>query len=102
MKLSTKERDKLPDEVFGLPKTRQYPLHDESHVLQAIRMFKYVDNVEDRHTLAKNIVRRAKELGMKFEIDKYPNIKKYYSESPMDRFYSLFYNEWRNTYGVWD
>jgi len=33
--LSTKQRKKLPDSVFGLPKQRKYPITDRGHAISA-------------------------------------------------------------------
>ena len=63
-KLSAKDREKLPDDVFGLPKERRYPMPDKSHLYAAIRFFDKADP-KDRKELAKNINRRAKELNVK-------------------------------------
>lgn len=68
-KLKTKERKELPDEIFGLPNERKYPLTDEEHVRKAIQFFKYCPPSK-RNELAKNINRRAKELGMKLKLSK--------------------------------
>lgn len=68
-KLKTKERKELPDEIFGLPNERKYPLTDEEHVCKAIQFFKYCPPSK-RNELAKNINRRAKELGMKLKLSK--------------------------------
>jgi hypothetical protein len=68
-KLKTKERKELPDEIFGLPSERKYPLTDEEHVRKAIQFFKYCPPSK-RNELAKNINRRAKELGMKLKLSK--------------------------------
>lgn len=35
MKLSTTERDKLPDSAFGLPDKRAYPMPDANHARNA-------------------------------------------------------------------
>ena len=35
--LSSEDRNKLDDSMFGLPKQRRYPLNDEAHVLAAMR-----------------------------------------------------------------
>lgn len=35
-KLTTEERDKLPSSAFVFPKTREYPIHDESHARDAL------------------------------------------------------------------
>ena len=66
-KLTSKQLQSLPDELFGLPKTRQYPLPDETHIRKAIQFFKFCKE-EDRKELANNIVRRAKELQMKIKV----------------------------------
>ena len=66
-KLTADQLKALPDEMFGLPKTRQYPMPDKAHVIKAIQFFKYCKD-EDKPELAKNINRRAKELGMKIKV----------------------------------
>lgn len=65
-KLSTKARNKLDDEQFGIPELRKYPLTDRKHVLQAVRFF---NKAEEKYKpeLARNIVKRAKELNMDWE-----------------------------------
>lgn len=65
-KLSSKERNKLDDEQFGIPSLRKYPLTDEKHVLQAVRFFNKAPE-EHKPELARNIVKRAKELDMEWE-----------------------------------
>ena len=66
-KLSAAQLKALPDSMFGLPKTRQYPMPDKTHVIKAIQFFKYCKDA-DKPELAKNINRRAKELGMKIKV----------------------------------
>ena len=66
-KLSAEQLNALPDEMFGLPKTRQYPMPDKEHVIKAIQFFKYCKD-SDKPELAKNINRRAKELEMKIRV----------------------------------
>lgn len=67
--LTTKDRNALPDGIFGLPKDRKYPLTDESHVRKAIQYFKFC-SPSKRNELSKNINTRAKELGMTINISK--------------------------------
>ena len=55
-KLSTKERNKLPDKKFGLPNERKYPLNDKEHVLLAIKFFNYCEK-DKRKELANNIIK---------------------------------------------
>ena len=42
--MSSKERNKLDDDEFGIPELRKYPLHDKKHVEQAIKMFNHVES----------------------------------------------------------
>lgn len=73
--LSTKDKKELPDSMYGLVytdekgnKVRKFPLNDESHVRQAAIFFdRAKDLTEDqKRELARNIVRRAKELDMDY------------------------------------
>lgn len=63
--LPSKERNKLDDDVFGIPSLRKYPLNDKAHVLAAIRMFNYVDRKHEKE-LAHNIIAAMK----KYKISK--------------------------------
>ena len=62
--MSSEERNNLKNSDFGIPDKRKYPLHDESHVKAAIRMFNHVDK-SDEEQLASNINSAIK----KFNID---------------------------------
>lgn len=62
-KLKTSKRNELPDEEFGIPSTRQYPLNDKSHVEAAIRMFNHVDPIHEKE-LSKNIKIKMKKYGI--------------------------------------
>ena len=71
--LSAKDRKELDDSMYGIVytdvdgnKVRKYPLNDEKHVLQAVRFF---NKAEEKYKpeLARNIVKRAKELDMEWE-----------------------------------
>lgn len=66
--LTAKKRNKLPDDVFGLPKTRQYPLHDRKHVRQAILMFRHCKNPRDQQILANNIKKALKRFNMNVHV----------------------------------
>jgi len=68
-KLSARDRRELPNEVFGLPKDRKYPLIDEAHVRKAIQYFKFCPPGQ-RNELSKNINAQAKKLGMQLSISK--------------------------------
>lgn len=41
--MSSKERNELEDDDFGIPELRKYPINDKKHVEQAIKMFNHVD-----------------------------------------------------------
>lgn len=62
-KLSSKERNELPNSAFGIPKLRMYPLNDEAHVKAAIRFY---GHCEDKHKkeLAANIRKAIKKFNM--------------------------------------
>ena len=61
--MTAKERNRLPDSSFGLPKKRKYPLDSEAHVRSAIRFFNYVDK-EDEVELAGNINKAIKKYNI--------------------------------------
>ena len=61
--LNTKQRNKLKDSDFGLPKERKFPIHDRAHVKSALRFFS--DCPENKKPeLAKRILSKAKEFGV--------------------------------------
>lgn len=62
--LQEMKRSILPDEVFGIPELRKYPMPDRKHVLSAIRFFNHVDYKYERQ-LAKRIIINMK----KYNID---------------------------------
>ena len=73
--LSAKDKKELPDSMYGLvytdengKKIRKFPLNDESHVRQAAIFFDRAKGLSEdqKRTLARNIVRRAKELDMDY------------------------------------
>lgn len=76
--LTKKERDRLPDEKFGIPSERSFPLHDRTHVVSAIRYFKYCPKLK-RKELANNIQREAKKYGI--TIDEKSLVSKYITET---------------------
>ena len=72
--LTKKERDQLPDDAFGIPELRKYPIHDKTHVLQAIRFFGKAPE-DKKKELAKRIKKKADEFGI--EISSKSEIAKY-------------------------
>lgn len=79
-KLTAAQLKALPDSMFGLPKTRQYPMPDKAHVIKAIQFFKFCKD-SDKPELAKNINRRAKELKMQIKVQPSSAFYKYADKS---------------------
>lgn len=65
-RLSYEEKKDLPDDVFGLPERREYPMPDAAHVRAAEAYFRYCPDV-DKPRLARAILTRAREFGVDVE-----------------------------------
>lgn len=77
--MSSSERNKLPDTVFGLPEKRKYPLDSVKHVKSAIRFFNYVDS-SDEEELARNIKKAIKKYNVNVKgVGEKNRFSKYYS-----------------------
>lgn len=74
--LNTEERRVLPDNVFGLPERREYPMPDAAHVRAAEAYFRYCPE-ELKPELARNIMRFASEYGVDVES---PTVRQYAGE----------------------
>lgn len=57
-------RAQLPDEVFGIPQERKYPMPDKRHTVSAIKLFNHVEDKYEEQ-LAKAIIKNMK----KYDID---------------------------------
>jgi hypothetical protein len=68
-KLSTAERDALPDSAFAFPKQRKEPIPDRGHVISAIHLFMQVEDVTEaeRDEAWKRIKTAAKKFGVEME-----------------------------------
>lgn len=66
--LNAEDRSKLPNSEFGLPSQRRYPIHDQKHVLLAIKFFNYVEEEYEKE-LADNIIKKVKEFQMEEDIN---------------------------------
>ena len=64
--LTHDERKVLPDDIFGLPERREYPMPDAAHVRAAEAYFRYCPE-ELKPKLARAILMRAKEYGVDVE-----------------------------------
>ena len=67
-KLNTHERDELKDSDFGLPEERKFPLIDEVHIRQAIKMFSYCPKNKKKE-LRKNINKKIKEFNLDIDFN---------------------------------
>lgn len=75
-RISYEEKKDLPDEIFGLPERREYPMPDAAHVRAAEAYFRYCP--EDlKPKLARAILTRAEEYNVEV---KSPTIFNYASE----------------------
>ena len=64
--ITEKERKEMPDNVFGLPERREYPMPDAAHVRAAEAYFRYCpEDLKPR--LATAILQKAKEFGVNVE-----------------------------------
>ena len=79
-KLTAEQLKALPDNMFGLPKERKWPLPDKEHVIKAIQFFHFCPK-EKKPELAKNINRRAKELKMRIKVQPSSAFYKYADKS---------------------
>lgn len=64
--LNSEERKDLPDNLYGLPERREYPMPDATHVRAAEAYFRYCPD-ELKPKLARAILKFAKEYGVDVE-----------------------------------
>lgn len=79
-KLTSEQRKNLPDDQFGLPSEKAFPMPDESHVRSAIAYF-HTCPPKKRKELASNINRMAKKYNMKIKLKKYSAFRPYADRS---------------------
>lgn len=60
-KLSAEKRNELKDSDFGIPEERMFPLNDEEHVKQAVKMFKHCPD-KYKSDLAYRILKKARQF----------------------------------------
>lgn len=68
-KLSTQEKDELPESAFAFPKQRKEPITDGSHVRNALARFNQVQGVTDagRDLAFANIQKAAAHYGVEIK-----------------------------------
>lgn len=67
-RLSYRDREDLPDDVFGLPERREYPMPDAAHVRAAEAYFRYCPDAL-KPKLASAILAKASKFGVDVESD---------------------------------
>ena len=72
-RINAEDRKELPDNIFGLPERREYPMPDAAHVQAAEAYFRSCPD-ERKSTLAKAILSKAEEYGVEI---KSPVIQRY-------------------------
>ena len=82
------KRSELPDDVFGIPQERKYPMQDKQHVKAAIKFFNYVEPKYEEQ-LANRIIENMKIYNIDASsIGDKNRLKKYIKESTMEGSYS--------------
>lgn len=84
-RLTAAQRKALPNDAFGLPNVRKYPLivkgedgsDDWSHLKDAIAYFHTCKNEEDKKELAKNIAATIKKYKVDIKISENNKIRQY-------------------------
>lgn len=66
-KLSTHDRDQLPDSAFAFPKERKEPLIDANHVRDAVARFDQIEGVSDHER--DEAWRRIQQAAHKFGVE---------------------------------
>lgn len=65
-RLNAEERRELPDDAFGIPSRREFPLVDAAHVRAAESYFRYAPEA-DKPALARRILHQAAEFGVEIQ-----------------------------------
>jgi len=82
-KLTAEQKRNLPDDCFGLPEKRKYPLivkgdgNDWTHLKNAIAYFNTCKDEEDKKILAENIARVIRENNVQVKISPNAKIRNY-------------------------
>lgn len=91
--MSSKERNELDDDDFGIPELRKYPIHDKKHVEQAIKMFNHVEKKYESE-LADNILDAMERYHISTDVVGDKNrLKKYIKEETIYVSEGLIWND---------
>lgn len=78
----------LPNEVFGIPQERKYPMPDERHTISAIKLFNHVEDKYEEQ-LAKAIIKNMKKYNINGStIGDNNRLKKYLPQDTISENYS--------------
>ena len=78
--METAKRSDLPDNMFGIPEERKYPLDTKEHVYSAVKLFNHVSPKYEEE-LATNIITKIKEYDITdIEPGKANRFSKYYKK----------------------
>jgi hypothetical protein len=66
--LDAAQRERIPEEEFGLPEEKKYPLHDAAHVRSAIAYFRHCPEGKKKK-LAQRIMAAARKHGVEVSPD---------------------------------
>lgn len=88
------KRSDLPDDVFGIPEERKYPMPDKKHTLSAIKLFGHVEDKYEKE-LAKNIIKNMKKFNISNDVVGDNNrLKKYLKEGFENTDNAFIVDEW--------
>ena len=79
--LTKKERDSIPEDEFGLPEERKFPLDTPEHIKSAIHLFGHCPE-DKKHELAKRIMKAAAKHGI--EVDEKSQVYKYATQHAIE------------------
>jgi uncharacterized protein YktA (UPF0223 family) len=79
------KRSEIPDDLFGVPEQRKFPLDTKEHVKSAVRFFNYVEKKYEKE-LAANIIEKIKAYDLEDEIhtSEKNRFSKYFPEKEME------------------
>lgn len=81
--MKSAKRNALPDDQFGLPEDRKYPLNDAKHVRLAVKMFGHCEEGK-RKKLAGNILKAAEKHGVSIKVGKSNPMAEYVPETMVE------------------
>ena len=91
--MSSKERNDLKDDDFGIPELRKYPIHDKKHVQQAIKMFNHVEKKYESE-LADNLLDAMERFHISTDtVGEKNRLKKYIKEDSVVFTEGLIWND---------